>query len=113
MMRGTVYSKLGGLDYTNLSYDFAMLDLSLRAGQQGIKVLYSPFARIKLEKTHYQKLGLDNTDSEVNKEKFQARWIEWLTEGDPYYNMGLLDENKINRALYLEWLTGTKTLGKS
>ena len=54
IMEKAMYYDLGGLDYEQFPYDLAMLDLSLRAGQSGIRVLYSPFAKITMKSSEHR-----------------------------------------------------------
>ncbi len=107
LVRKDLYHDLGGIDYKNFSYDIAIVDFTLKAGQGGWKILYSPFSRVILEENQNNDRSAAAIDDSVQKRTFQSRWKKWLTAGDPYYNLGILAENNIDLEKYLSWISGT------
>ncbi len=88
----TVYDEVGGL-----SEDFVValndIDYCLKVGHTGKRVVYNPYA----EFYHYESRsrGYDENNKEKEKRliaevhRFQERWKDILTAGDPMYNPNL------------------------
>lgn len=91
MVRRSVFEELGGFD-EELGVAYNDIDLCLRAGRSGKKVLYTPYAQLY----HYESRtrGLELTKEKAERvrretEIFQDRWAAFLRRGDPCYNPNL------------------------
>jgi GT2 family glycosyltransferase len=67
-----------------LTGGFRLLDLTLRAAQQGWRTVYTPFARFRCSKE-----SVDSPWSAEQRGIFAARWSEQLGGGDRYYHPAL------------------------
>ena len=106
MIGRKLYEQLGGFDFELFPDRFAMLDLALRAGEAGYKILYSPFALLTVDSKNGLYQGGREKGADVEKKAFQHRWGSVLEKPDPYYNQGILDENDIDEAQFREWKRG-------
>lgn len=91
LIKRSVYSKLGGLDETNLSVAFNDVDLCLRVVESGLKVVWTPLAKLY----HHESISRGKEDSPEKQQRFATevqymldRWSEELSS-DPYYNPNL------------------------
>lgn len=106
IVRRSAYHRLGGLDYENYPSLFAMTDFALRAVQEGLDVIYTPYARVYGQQPDVERKKGDLQSGLNEKKIFQNRWRTILRQGDPYYNLGILDENDIDREEFMDWFTG-------
>ena len=96
LMRTELFRSLGGFDET-LAVAFNDVDLCLRVGEAGYRVVYNPYARL----WHYESKsrGYEDTQEKVvrfNREadRFLEKWGSLVEKGDPFYNPNLtLDSN--------------------
>ena len=91
MVRRSLFESLGGFDEA-LGVAYNDIDLCLRIGQAGKKVICTPYAQL----FHYesQTRGLELTDEKARRvrretELFLARWGALIKRGDPCYNPNL------------------------
>jgi len=80
VIRRSVWQQLGGFDNQYTGH-YALLDFSLRALQQGSRIVYTPFARFKA-----QDLSAPTDWAALERQRFVQNWHTWLQQGDPYYN---------------------------
>ena len=93
-IRRAVFFEVGGLDEINLPVAFNDVDLCLRLGDHGYRVVWTPFA----EMFHLEcaSRGLDSDDpAKRNRADREWRhmcktWGSLLETGDPFYNPNLL-----------------------
>lgn len=91
MVRRSLFEELGGFDEA-LGVAYNDIDLCLRIGAAGKKVLYTPFAEL----FHYESRtrGMELTKEKAERirketEYFKQRWHALLEQGDPCYNPNL------------------------
>lgn len=96
MIRKSLYQALDGLD-EQLSVAFNDVDLCLRVGEQGLRVLYTPFAKLY----HYESLSRGK-DTTPEKKQRAAQEVEYMHQRwsisryqDPFYHP-LLDARLAN-----------------
>lgn len=89
-MRREVFAHVGGFDEA-LAVDFNDVDLCLRLREQGLLVVWTPFARL----FHHESLsrGTARTPEDLERAQreqriFRRRWAHWL-DADPGYNPNL------------------------
>lgn len=86
-----VFEEVGGFE-EELSVAFNDVDLCLRIGKAGYKIVYNPH----VELYHYESKSRGAEDDEKKVRRFQSeiefmrsRWIGLLKAGDPCYNPNL------------------------
>lgn len=91
MVKKTDFLQIGGF-CEELEVTFNDVDLCLRLGQIGKKVVYTPFAMLY----HYESRsrGAEDTPEKIQRfhgeiRKFISRWENVLEQGDPFYNPNL------------------------
>lgn len=91
LMRRSVYRQLGGFD-TAFQVAFNDIDLCMRIGQAGLRIVWTPYAELY----HYESKsrGTDETREQYFRyagevERFKKRWMHQLLKGDPCYNRNL------------------------
>ncbi|MBQ8311602.1 MAG: glycosyltransferase family 2 protein [Clostridia bacterium] len=91
LMRRNVFKEIGGFD---MAYQVAFndVDLCMRMGEAGYRIVWTPYAELY----HYESKsrGLDETRERYFRyagevERFQKRWMHRLVQGDPCYNRNL------------------------
>jgi O-antigen biosynthesis protein len=92
-IRRSVFWEVGGLDDTNLAIAFNDIDLCLRLGDHGYRVVWTPFAEL----FHLESASRGPDDSPTKKALFLREWQymrkTWgslLESGDPFHNPNLL-----------------------
>ncbi|MDO5701838.1 MAG: glycosyltransferase family 2 protein [Lachnospiraceae bacterium] len=88
MMRKEVFLKAGGFE-EKLAVAFNDVDLCLRVGEMGYRIVYDPFAELYHDESRSR--GAEDTPEKVRRfqseiEFMRTRWTELLKDGDPYYN---------------------------
>ena len=91
MTRKDLFLKLGGFE-EKLAVAFNDMDLCLRIGEAGFRVVYDPYAVLY----HWESRTRGDEDTEEKVRRFQSeieffrtRWIRILKDGDPNYNKNL------------------------
>ena len=91
MYKRQVFEEVGGFE-EELSVAFNDVDLCLRIGKAGYKIVYNPH----VELYHYESKSRGAEDDEKKVRRFQSeiefmrsRWIGLLKAGDPCYNPNL------------------------
>ncbi len=93
-LRKSVFFEAGGLDEVNLPISYNDVDLCLRIGDLGYRVVWTPFAELfHLESASR---GFDDADP-IKRERcsrewsyVRKRWASFLGNGDPFYNPNVL-----------------------
>lgn len=107
MVERKVFLECEGFDEKSLGHLFADSDLCLRLRQRGYENIYTPHALGQwLVPEERQTLSVQSDTLHAERNCFQRRWQNILSTGDPYYNLGLLDQNGIVRTAFLEWYAG-------
>ncbi len=84
MMRRSVFDEVGGFD-EKFVVDFADIDLCLRIGQRGYRILYTPLALLH----HHESATRRRMHVAGDLDLFVSRWGACLKRGDPYYSRNL------------------------
>lgn len=106
LLRRSLFNQLGGFDFNLFPHILAMADFSMRAIEQGEEILYTPYAQAVAFRRKKTFPLADSTELEAEKERFQKKWKQRLDSFDPYYNLGILDENNIDRSHFRQWVLG-------
>lgn len=88
MIRRELFEELGGFDEANLPRLFYDVDLCLRLRGLGRRVLFTPFATLRLCSGPSRPYAYYNTPGCAESEYMHRRWGE-LLRNDPYYNPNL------------------------
>lgn len=91
MVQRSLFEALGGFE-ERLGVAYNDIDLCLRIGKAGKKVIYTPHAQLYHYESRTRGLELTNEKAaRIRRETafFQERWKELLESGDPYYNPNL------------------------
>jgi GT2 family glycosyltransferase len=84
MMRTEVYHEVGGLDAVNLPIAFNDVDLCLRLGERGYRVVYTPHAVL-----HHHESVTKTAIAEGREVAYmRGRWGRVIAH-DPFYNPNL------------------------
>ena len=91
LMKKQVFERIGGFD-EKLAVAFNDVDLCLRAGEAGYRVVYDPFAVLIHDESRTR--GAEDSREKVRRfqseiERMRSRWTRLLINGDPYYNKNL------------------------
>ena len=87
MIRSSVFFQVGGFEAERLPVAYQDVDLCLKVGELGLKVLYNPYALLR----HYEALskGADTLDPKSGETAYlKKRWAA-VIEADPFYNPNL------------------------
>ncbi len=91
MMKKSVFEQAGGFD-EQLAVAYNDVDLCLRVGEAGYRIVYNPYAELY----HYESKtrGYEDTKEKkdrfhVEREIFRKRWEKLLRDGDPNYSPNL------------------------
>jgi hypothetical protein len=105
MIKRSLYDELGGFDQQRYPTRMAMLDLCLKASEQGWRILYTPYALGHLEGEQEPKVH-DSGELRQEKLQFQHQWGSRLRQFDTYFNRGLLGANGVDPEAFMLWLCG-------
>jgi hypothetical protein len=93
-IRRAVFFEVGGLDEANLHVAYNDVDLCLRLGDYGYRVVWTPFAELfHLESVSRGYDGEDPARRERSLREWQhmrATWASLLGSGDPFHNPNVL-----------------------
>jgi glycosyltransferase involved in cell wall biosynthesis len=100
MLRRNVFELVGGFD-EEFAVAFNDVDLCLRIGQQGLRIVYTPFATL----THHESLSVGRPEDsrKVDELEIQRMMLRWgpLLRADPFYNPNLpLDSENFVPVVY-------------
>lgn len=87
LTRHEVFDEVGGFDEERLPVTFSDVDLCLKIGRAGYRVVYTPFARLYHHESSTRRPAVEPLETEVMRE----RWADVL-ENDPFYNPNLSRE---------------------
>lgn len=105
-----LWRQLGGFseDFSKL---FRSHDLSFRLAALGKRVVYTPYASAWLDVERENIWRFDGSLARDEQRRFQERWRAALAEGDPYYNLGILERGGLTVPEYRNWLLGCEESG--
>ncbi len=96
-----------GFDEDSLGHLLADTDFCFRLRQNGYENIYTPHALGRwLVSEETQNTAPQAAMLHSEKQCFQKRWQDVLKKGDPYYNIGVLDDNGIDHTAFFEWYAG-------
>ena len=87
MTRADVFWKVGGFDETQFAVAFNDIDLCLKIGNEGYRILYTPHALLYHHEAH-SKTSKDLVPHPQEVEAMRLKW-ESVIDADPYYNPNL------------------------
>lgn len=115
LVRRSVYEAIGGIDATDLSVLYNDVDLCLKAGQKGFRVVYTPYATLMHHAGQSmndvrtlqdaQKVGAALDRKERERRVFWKRWRKQIAH-DPAWNVNLSlrgAEGKAESVLAMGW----------
>lgn len=79
-----VFVDVGGFD-EQFAISFNDIDLCLRIGERGYRMVYTPHAQLY----HYESVSRGKTIDPGEVARFLERWSERIRQGDPYYSPNL------------------------
>jgi O-antigen biosynthesis protein len=87
MTRADVFWKVGGFDETQFAVAFNDIDLCLKIGNQGYRVLYTPHGLLY----HHEAFSKTSKDLVPHPQEVEAMRLKWenVIDADPYYNPNL------------------------
>ena len=87
MVRATVFQEVGGFDEQTFAVAFNDIDLCLKIGQKGYRVLYTPHALLY----HYEAFSKTLTDLVPHPKEVAAMQAKWedVIAADPFYSPNL------------------------
>jgi len=87
MTRAAVFQAVGGFDEQTFPVAFNDIDLCLKIGQQGYRVLYTPYASLY----HHEAFSKTTKDLIPHPAEVEAMRIKWkdVIEADPFYSPNL------------------------
>ncbi len=88
-LRTSVYESVGGLDEVNLPIAFNDVDLCLRIREQGLRIVFTPFAQLYHLESASRGSDIDGAKARrFNREAsvMRARWGRQL-DNDPFFNV--------------------------
>ena len=87
LMGKSIFEQISGFD-ENIAVGFGDIDLCLRAGKLGYRVLFCPYAEL----VHHESYTRGTSAGDAHEDDtalFKAKWQKMLKMGDPYFNPGL------------------------
>ncbi|MDO9041422.1 MAG: glycosyltransferase [Desulfocapsaceae bacterium] len=93
-----------GFDDKSLPSLFWGLDFCLRLREQGYENVYIPYGLAERSERENIMVGREeNKEWGQERRVFQARWQKILLKGDPYYNLGILENRDLSANDFLKW----------
>jgi GT2 family glycosyltransferase len=91
LARADAFSEVRGFD-ESIAVGFGDVDLCLRVGERGFRVILSPHARLVHHESYTR--GTSTVDPHPKDSAlFQHKWREVIRGGDPFYNPGYSNEH--------------------
>lgn len=92
MLRRSVFEEAGGFDERALAVAFNDIDLCLRIGRRGYRVLYTPYALL----THYEAFSKNERDVTPHAAEVATMETRWggILANDPFYSPNLSRETE-------------------
>ncbi len=87
LIRRECFEEIQGFDET-LAVGFGDVDLCMRVGECGWRILYCPTATLIHHESFTRGKSIGFDPHPEDSAKFSSRWKTWLAQGDPYFNPG-------------------------
>ncbi len=91
-LRRSTFEEVGGFDESNLPSVYHDVDLCLRLGERGYRILWTPYAELRCLQAGRQEESSAGSRS-AQREYLNSRWAALLRD-DPYYNPNLTLERE-------------------
>ncbi len=105
MTNRNCFLEFGGFNADLFPRVFADIDLCFRMGAAGYTHVYSPLARGQWTVSDSRGENiLEGTTPD--RQRFQNKWKHILMDGDPFYNLGVVEEAGIDLAAFRQWYAG-------
>lgn len=103
LTRREMFETVGGFDEMNLPLAFQDIDLCLRLGKQGYRIVYTPYAELY----HHESASKSATEKIAGRSEIEYMRKQWadLIANDPYYNVNLTRTSE-HYSLRLETVRG-------
>ena len=99
-----IFESCNGFDDKNLPSLFWSLDFCLRLREQGYENIYIPYGLAERSEGKNVRVGRgENKEWEQERRVFQVRWQKLLLKGDPYYNLGILENSNLSANDFRKW----------
>ncbi len=99
-----LFESCDGFDEKSFPSLFWNVDFCLRLREQGHENVYMPDAVAEMLEKKDNITGREEMKGwDEERRLFQARWHKLLLQGDPYYNIGVLDNRHISVDQFLNW----------
>jgi GT2 family glycosyltransferase/glycosyltransferase involved in cell wall biosynthesis len=88
LIRREAFEEIGGFD-ESIAVGFGDVDLCLRVGQRGYRVVFCPYAQLVHHESYTR--GTSNPNRDPHPEDsalYHSKWKQLLQAGDPFYNPG-------------------------
>ncbi len=92
LMRADAFREVQGFDET-IAVGFGDVDLCLRVGDRGYRVIISPHARLVHHESYTRGTSRGNDPHPEDSALFRLKWKPLLRAGDPFYNPGYSNEH--------------------
>ncbi len=102
-----LFALCAGFDDKNMPSLFWGLDFCLRVREQGYENLSLSCGLGERGERKYMDDQGEPAEWAQERRVFQDRWRKHLVEGDPYYNVGVLDRKQIPVDEFLQWYAGS------
>jgi hypothetical protein len=102
-----LFALCAGFDDKTMPALFWGLDFCLRAREQGYENLSLSCELGEQGERKYLNDQGEPAEWAQERRVFQDRWRKRLVEGDPYYNVGVLEKRQIPVDEFLQWYAGS------
>ncbi|HUP98550.1 MAG TPA: glycosyltransferase [Usitatibacter sp.] len=92
LMRADAFAEVKGFDET-IAVGFGDVDLCLRAGERGYRVIMCPHARLVHHESYTRGASRGIDPHPKDSALFRLKWKEMVRTGDPFYNPGYSNEH--------------------
>jgi O-antigen biosynthesis protein len=108
MLKRDLFFLNEGFDEKNFPYLFGNIDFCLRLHAQGFGNVYTPFCAARWQATARRfDQGIWGEQWTKERDQFRKTWHHVLKDGDPFYNLGLLEDNNVDVEEFLIWYAGS------
>jgi hypothetical protein len=108
MIKRDLFSLNAGFSESNFPHLFGNIDFYLRLRERGLENVYTSYCTTDLQ-TSARRLDQGAAEAELTMERdrFRKTWHHVLKNGDPFYNLGLLEDNNRDITEFLAWYAGS------
>jgi glycosyltransferase involved in cell wall biosynthesis len=109
LIKTALLRAVGGLNTTDFPHLFAFHDLCFRLRCHGKKNIYTPYCRAAITADDGGGRRATATDLRHEQLRFREKWFDLLSQGDPFYNTGILTDSGRSVEEFKTWLTGSRS----